>query len=720
MAKYNHPARNPIIFLILFIVIAAVFLPISQGGRSAIFTKNTEKNKFKLLFRAVRAQGSQLLPLSQTDCEEYEEYIVFTSTRDGNYEIYTMKPDGSELHRLTYSLEDNRNLVDDYNPSISPDGQKIAFESRRDNDYEIYVMNYDGSDQTRITFSEGGDGVPSWSPDGKRIAFTSWRDGNSEIYVMDADGANQINLTNNPADDFAAAWAPDGNTIVFESSRHYDYPLSGGPIFKIYTVTTDGLVEKIVDDPGVGWPDWSPDGQNIAFIYYPGQEIYYQEGQDIPISELHIREFTADIDTVLETNMGIDGHLAWSPDGGDILFSSYIDNAHGQIYRISADGSNLTQLTSSGDYNGNGDWQRRCISQTPVAQGNTSTATPAPQENTPTATLTSQENTSSAELGGIKSYLLGKIADLKVSSENLKSASDSYYELAEASNFDYAALWENHPTETTKALTDARSAWMAASPLYEQVEGIVAGIPSLSEYDVILDAGASGVDDPENTVPFDLTLPDGRVLPKPGNLFDVLESTLWGTNPDYAIIGVEVDFNANGMFDFGEILPDANVLKGAADLLDSYISELDSSAQAWEPTESDAFTALVVMAPTISQYFESWKNSHNIADEESTQSDFVVISRLSDIQDILSSLQIVYAGVKPLIININPDQALQIESDLNSLKDYVADIYQQEQEGRRFTTEEADVLALEVQNRTTIIAEQVSQAAAALNIEIEE
>jgi hypothetical protein len=331
-----------------------------------------------------------------------------------------------------------------------------------------------------------------------------------------------------------------------------------------------------------------------------------------------------------------------------------------------------------------------------------------------------QESTSSADLGAIKTYLLGKITELKASSGNLKSASDAYYELAKASNFDYGALWAGNPTEAAKTLTDAKSAWIAASPLYEQVEGIVAGVPSLAEYDVILDAGASGEDDPENAVPFDLTLPDGRVLPKPGNLFGVLETTLWGTKPAYTITEADVDLDANGTLDFGEILADANVLKGAADLLDSYVSELETSARAWEPTESDAFTALVVMVPTMSEYFESWKNSRFVAGEASTQNDFVAISRLSDIQDILSSLQIVYAGVKPLITGLNADQSAQIENDLNSLRGFVADVYLQEQGGKQFTAEEADLLGAEAQNRATAIAGQVSQLAAALNIEIAE
>ena len=54
------------------------------------------------------------------------------------------------------------------------------------------------------------------------------------------------------------------------------------------------------------------------------------------------------------------------------------------------------------------------------------------------------------------------------------------------------------------------------SPVAAEAEGVVAGVPSLAEYDLILDAGASGAEGGDSVVPFDLTLPDGRVLPKPG------------------------------------------------------------------------------------------------------------------------------------------------------------------------------------------------------------
>lgn len=338
------------------------------------------------------------------------------------------------------------------------------------------------------------------------------------------------------------------------------------------------------------------------------------------------------------------------------------------------------------------------------------------------STTVSPTPTTSTEvdLSGIQTYTLAKLNDLKDASSTQKEAASAYYSLAAEYQFDYAALWAAKPQEVTQTTQQARSAWLLASPLYEQVEGIVAGVPQLSEYDVILDAGGSGESDPESAVPFDLSLPDGRVLPKPGNLFGVLETTLWGTNPAYSVPDLAADLNQNGVVDFGESLPDANVLKGAADLFDEYVQELDESAKAWQPSTSDAFTALVIMVPTMNEYFESWKNSRFVAGESSTQMDFAVISRLSDIQDILSSLEVVYAGVQPLIASADEGQAVKIGQELGDLKAFVSDIYTQEQNGKKFSAEEADQLGAEAQNRATAITGQIAQIAATLGISIEE
>ena len=88
---------------------------------------------------------------------------------------------------------------------------QIVFTSNRDGDWDIYVMDADGGNVRQLTDHPASDGSPDWSPDGSRIAFDSTRDGDWDIYVMDADGGNVRQLTDDPAfsrSDGYPAWSP--------------------------------------------------------------------------------------------------------------------------------------------------------------------------------------------------------------------------------------------------------------------------------------------------------------------------------------------------------------------------------------------------------------------------------------------------------------------------------------------------------------------------------
>lgn len=330
------------------------------------------------------------------------------------------------------------------------------------------------------------------------------------------------------------------------------------------------------------------------------------------------------------------------------------------------------------------------------------------------------ENSPEINLTGIKQYLLSKSADLQKETSALKQTADAYYELAKGANFDYAALWQGKTAAVAQLLADAKAQFVRANPAYETMEGIVAGVPELADFDVTIDAGAAGSEDPESAVSFDLTLPDGKVLERPGNYFFLAEATLWGTNPAWTAAGVKPDLDGDGQVEFGEALPDANVLKGVADGFAAASNELAKAAQAWTPTADDAFTALVVMTPTMDEYFQAWKESRFVSGENAISNQFVAVSRVQDINDILAGLLVVYNNVRPMIQAADAAQAEQTGKAMDELQSFVANVLNQEKDGKRYTPEEADLLGAEAQNRATAIVGQVQQAAAKLKITIKE
>ena len=261
--------------------------------------------------------------------------------------------------------------------------------------------------------------------------------------------------------------------------------------------------------------------------------------------------------------------------------------------------------------------------------------------------------------------------------------------------------------------------WRQANPQYEEAEGVVAGVPELADFDVILDAGSSAADDPESAVPFDLKRPDGKVEKRPGNFFYLTETALWGTEEKFAASGVRPDLDGDGRVEFGEALPEANHLVAASRDFAKYAKELDASSRKWTPNASDVFTALVVMTPTMSEYFGAWKNSRFVAGSDATEASFVGTSRLSDITDILSGLVRVYDNIEPMVADASGGQAAQTERSLTRLRDFAADLRDREAAGERFSAEQADALGSEAQARAEAIAGQVSQAAAKLNVEVE-
>jgi TolB protein len=134
--------------------------------------------------------------------------IAFARLSGPNFsrsEIWVMDTDGTHQAQLTSGSSDNA-------PSWSPDGKKIAYVRFRER-HEIWIMNSDGSNQTLLTISRSFS--PSWSPDGKKIAFVSTRYGDTDIWMMDADGSNKTQLTTDTVQEYSPSWSPDGKKIAF-------------------------------------------------------------------------------------------------------------------------------------------------------------------------------------------------------------------------------------------------------------------------------------------------------------------------------------------------------------------------------------------------------------------------------------------------------------------------------------------------------------------------
>jgi hypothetical protein len=327
---------------------------------------------------------------------------------------------------------------------------------------------------------------------------------------------------------------------------------------------------------------------------------------------------------------------------------------------------------------------------------------------------------SAANLGPVKRYLTDHTEALAEQSGVLADKGQAYYDLVKGEDFDYKAVLAKHRDEVRSLLEDSQAAYIKANPDYEQMEGIVAGVVRLSKYDVIIDAGSSAKEDPKSAVPFDLTLANGKKLEKPGNFFFLVETSLYGTNPEFVAKGVKPDLDGDGKVSFGEALPDANFYVAATRDFKKYADELNAEAADFEPTESDAMSALVIMVPTMSEYFEAWKNSRFVAGAKSKEQTFVAASRLQDIADILGGLVLTYDGVEPVVRKADAQQARQTGESLKALHDMAADLRDRERAGRRFTPEEADTLGGRAQDQAEAIAGQITQAAAKLNIKIEE
>ena len=279
---------------------------------------------------------------------------------DGIFQIWVANPDLSHQRQITTGPAANGF------PTWSPDGSRIAFQSNRTDpdptdDFEIqdiFTMRPDGSGVRRITDSTGDSEKPSWSPDGKWLLYAaSGADypRSMGIYVTRSDGSGAsrrlTSLTGTSFWQELARFSPDGKRIEYTEYR--PAPTTDGEVPEesaLMIARADGSHPRQITpwEIRAADADWSPDGQLLVFAPRLASHDYIQSVMVVDADGRHVHELT-DGDGV--TGDGADFRYqesfnpVWSPDGKWIVFAraSYtdVDEFDMGLMKMRPDGSHL-------------------------------------------------------------------------------------------------------------------------------------------------------------------------------------------------------------------------------------------------------------------------------------------------------------------------------------------------------------------------------------------
>ena len=208
------------------------------GPQICMYSMDTGK-----LIAFPRFHGSNSAPAWSPDGSQ----LVFSSSMQGNPELFTCDASGGHPKRITFTSGADTSPT--WNPKT---GQTIVFVSDRGGLPVLYLMNADGSSVEKLDLPDMGYVIdPTWSPNGQLLAF-SWRrpDGNYDIYIMEVASRHIVELTRDEGRNERPSWAPDGRHLVFESTR------SGSR--QIWEMLADGTQARQLTTEGLNEsPNWS-------------------------------------------------------------------------------------------------------------------------------------------------------------------------------------------------------------------------------------------------------------------------------------------------------------------------------------------------------------------------------------------------------------------------------------------------------------------------------
>jgi Tol biopolymer transport system component len=186
-------------------------------------------------------------------------WMVFSSSRSGNRNLWTADPDGSNMRPLT------SDVAFEERPSYSPDGRQVAIISDRDAQQSIWVVNSEGGSLRRLASTPVLDAV-TWSPDGQQIAHAVPAGSVPELAIVSVNDGVARRLPT-PGGAHSPAWSPRGNVIAYLEPR--------GPrrtYLKFVNSRGEALYSTLPDGPALtnGFLAWAPDGKRLAAVGVPG------------------------------------------------------------------------------------------------------------------------------------------------------------------------------------------------------------------------------------------------------------------------------------------------------------------------------------------------------------------------------------------------------------------------------------------------------------------